>query len=35
MPVTMIGSTISTHADLGAAAVAFFADTQENQRTIR
>ena len=34
LPVTMIGSTISTHAGPGAIAVAFFAGTQENQQTI-
>ena len=31
LPVTMIGSTISTHAGPGAIAVAFFANTQEKQ----
>lgn len=31
LPVTMIGSTISTHAGPGAIAVAFFANNQENQ----
>ena len=30
LPVTMIGSTISTHAGPGAIAVAFFADQQRN-----
>ena len=31
LPVTMIGSTISTHAGPGAIAVAFFADRQEKE----